>query len=36
MWLVPAEHWGDSEHEAIVDPLDLHAEIERFAKVGLL
>ena len=36
MWLVPAEHWGDSEHEAIVDSLDLHAEIERFAKVGLL
>ena len=35
MWLVPAEHWGDSEHEAIIDPLDIGKEIDRFAKVGL-
>ncbi|CAN5437343.1 VOC family protein [soil metagenome] len=35
MWLVPAEHWGAAEHAAIVDPLDISSEIERFAKVGL-
>ena len=35
MWLVPPEHWGDAEHQAIIDPLDICAEIERFAKVGL-
>ena len=31
MWLVPPEHWGDAEHEAIIDPLDLDAEIAHFA-----
>ena len=35
MWLVPAEHWGSAEHEAIIDPLDIGKEIDRFAKVGL-
>jgi catechol-2,3-dioxygenase len=35
MWLVPPEHWGDIENQAIVDPLDLPGEISRFAKVGL-
>ncbi len=35
MWLVPAEHWGEAEHQAIVEPLDLAAERARFAKVGL-
>lgn len=35
MWLVPPEHWGDAEHEAIIDPLDIDAEIARFASVGL-
>ncbi len=35
MWLVPSEHWGDAEHEAIVEPLDLPAERREFAKVGL-
>jgi catechol-2,3-dioxygenase len=35
MWLVPAEHWGDAEHQAIIDPLDIPAEQARFAKVGL-
>lgn len=29
MWLVPAEQWGDEEHEAIVRPLDLGAEKRR-------
>ena len=36
MWLVPPEHWGDAEHAAIIEPLDLDAEIKRFALVGLL
>jgi len=31
MWLVPQEHWGDAEHQAIIDPLDIAAEIRRFA-----
>ncbi|MEY4230237.1 MAG: hypothetical protein RLZZ362_1086 [Actinomycetota bacterium] len=35
MWLVPAEHWGAAEDQAIVDPLDLDGEIRRFAAVGL-
>jgi catechol-2,3-dioxygenase len=30
MWLVPADRWGDEEHEAIVRPLDLAAEAKRF------
>ncbi|MDY7103780.1 MAG: VOC family protein [Actinomycetota bacterium] len=33
MWLVPADHWGDEEHEAIVRPLDLEIERQRFAHV---
>ncbi|MGI9606240.1 MAG: VOC family protein [Acidimicrobiales bacterium] len=32
MWLVPAEHWGAEENEAIVRPLDIDREIERFAR----
>ncbi len=27
MWLVPADRWGDEEHEAIIRPLDLDAEL---------
>ena len=30
MWLVPADRWGEEEHEAIVRPLDLAAEAQRF------
>lgn len=30
MWLVPAAEWGAEEHEAIVRPLDLDAEVARF------
>ncbi len=33
MWLVPPEHWGDEEHEAIIRPLDLEADLARFAGV---
>lgn len=35
MWLVPPAHWGSAEHQAIIDPLDISKEIDRFAKVGL-
>jgi catechol-2,3-dioxygenase len=35
MWLVPAEHWGEAETQAIVEPLDLAGEREYFAKVGV-
>ena len=31
MWLVPPEHWGAAESQAIVDRLDLDAERRRFA-----
>lgn len=30
MWLVPPEFWGDEEHQAIVRPLDLDADIKKF------
>lgn len=30
MWLTPPEAWGHEEHEAIVRPLDLRADIARF------
>jgi len=30
MWLVPPEEWGAAEHEAIVAPLDLAGDTERF------
>jgi catechol 2,3-dioxygenase-like lactoylglutathione lyase family enzyme len=31
MWLVPPEFWGDEEDQAIIRPLDLVAEKQRFA-----
>jgi catechol-2,3-dioxygenase len=30
MYPVPAEQWGDEEHEAVIRPLDLERELERF------
>src|SRR4249920_4274581 len=30
MWLVPREQWGDLEHEATTDALDLDAELARW------
>jgi catechol-2,3-dioxygenase len=30
MWMVPRERWGDLEHEATTDPLDLDAELARW------
>lgn len=35
MWLVPSEHWGEAENQAIVEPLDLAGEIAYFASVGV-
>ena len=31
MWLVPEEHWGDEAHQAIIRPLDIVADQQRFA-----
>ncbi|MEV4245082.1 VOC family protein [Streptosporangium canum] len=31
MWLVPAQFWGEEEHEAIIRPLDIPAEQRHFA-----
>jgi catechol-2,3-dioxygenase len=31
MWLVPRQQWGEYEHSAPVAPLDLEAEVARFA-----
>lgn len=31
MWLVPPEHWGAAENQAIIDPLDIEAEQQHFA-----
>jgi catechol-2,3-dioxygenase len=35
MWLVPSQHWGAAEHQAIVEPLDLAAERVTFHALGL-
>jgi catechol-2,3-dioxygenase len=35
MWMVPREQWGEYDQRAVVQPLDLHRELERFgAKAG--
>ena len=31
MWLVPPHLWGEDEHEAVIRPLDLAADMKRFA-----
>jgi catechol-2,3-dioxygenase len=35
MWLVPSQHWGEAEHQAIVEPLDLATERATFGALGL-
>jgi catechol-2,3-dioxygenase len=35
MWLVPQEHWGAAENQAIIEPLDIAVEQQRFARVGV-
>jgi catechol-2,3-dioxygenase len=32
MWLVPREQWGEYDRRAIVQPLDLRRELERFGR----
>ena len=32
MWLTPPELWGDDEHRAIVRPLDLEGDLERYGR----
>lgn len=34
MWMLPREEWGEMEHTATVEPLDLDAEVERWSGVG--
>src|SRR5262249_8419599 len=35
MWLVPPQHWGEAEHQAIIERLDIAAERRKFAPLGL-
>jgi hypothetical protein len=30
---VPASMWGDMEHDAIIEPLDLPREIDRYSEI---
>jgi|ERR1051325_1517793 catechol-2,3-dioxygenase len=32
MWLVPREAWGEHEHAAVIERLDLDAELARYGK----
>ena len=32
MWMVPRDQWGDYEQKAVVQPLDLRRELERFGR----
>jgi catechol-2,3-dioxygenase len=32
MWMVPREEWGEYEQRAVVRPLDLQRELERFGR----
>jgi catechol-2,3-dioxygenase len=34
MWLTPADTWGDEEHEAVIEPLDLEAAKRKYAEHG--
>lgn len=35
MWLVPPEHWGEAENQAIIEPLDIARERAHFAELGV-
>lgn len=35
MWLVPAQYWGEEANEAIIRPLRINDERERFAALGV-
>ncbi len=32
MWLVPREDWGEHEHDAVIERLDLESELARYGK----
>ena len=34
MWLLPRDAWGEHEHKAVVEPLDLAAEVSRWDGVS--
>ncbi len=34
MWMVPREEWGEYESRAVVQPLDLERELERYGSAG--
>ena len=34
MWRVPREAWGEFEHQGVVMPLDLEAEVRRWGSAG--
>ena len=34
MWMVPAKEWGDLEHQAIIEPLDIAADRKKFEALG--
>ncbi|MCY4163631.1 MAG: VOC family protein [bacterium] len=34
MWLVPADYWGEEENQAIIRPLDIAREQQRFAALA--
>jgi catechol-2,3-dioxygenase len=33
MWLVPREDWGDYEHDAVIERLDLERELDRYRAI---
>ncbi len=33
MWMLPRQHWGEYEHAAVVEPLDLAAEVARWSGI---
>jgi catechol-2,3-dioxygenase len=33
MWMVPSDSWGHYESQAVVEPLDLDAELQRWSGV---
>jgi catechol-2,3-dioxygenase len=34
MWIVPRQLWGEYEHRAVVQPLDIEAELARFRRAA--
>ena len=34
MWMAPRDQWGEYEHRAVVKPLDLKREVERFGRTA--